>query len=151
MPSSSARSHGERTFDRRNYGQSVFRDILSLASSVGQSGKHLAAQKIFSVAEATRVFGEDLRDLPHLQAYADAAADGIDDLADYIDQTDIAEILDDAAMFAKRQPVITAAMALAAGVAVTQLVRNWRTIETAASPRPRARSRKRRDNGRGMN
>jgi hypothetical protein len=151
MPSSSARHNGERGFERRNYGQSVLRDILSLASSVGQTGKHLGAQKIFAVAEAARMFGEDLRDLPQLQAYAEAAAEGIDELGDYIDQTDIADILDDAATFAKRQPVITAAIAVAAGIAATQLIRNWRTIDTAGGPKPRSRGgAKRRGNGKRM-
>jgi hypothetical protein len=141
MPSSSTRTNGERGFERRAYGQSVLRDIFSLASSVAESGKHLGAQKIFAVAEATRIFGEDLHELPHLQAYAEAAADGLDDVGDYVDRTDMPEILDDMADYAKRQPIMTAALALAAGIALTQIIRNWRTLEPAANPKPRSRNR----------
>jgi hypothetical protein len=144
MPSSSARSNGERNFERRNYGQSVLSDLLSLASSIAGSGKHMGAQKVFAVAEATRVFGEDLNELPHLKAYAEAAADGLDDFGEYVENTEIADILDDAADFAKRQPAITAAFALAAGILATQVVRNWRSIRSAANPKPRTRSREER-------
>jgi hypothetical protein len=149
MPSSSARFDGERDFERRNYGQSVLRDILSLASSVVGSGKHLGAEKIFALAEATRVFGDDLHELPHLQAYAQAAAEGLDDVGEYVDEVEIAELFDDVTEFAKRQPVITAAFALAVGIAVTQIARNWRTIKPQGSRRPRTRRRQgRRGNGR---
>jgi hypothetical protein len=151
MPSSSARHNGERDFERRNYGQSVLRDILALASSVAGSGKHIGAQKILAAAEAARMFSEDLEELPHLQAYARGAADGLEDLSDYIDRTEVMDILDDAVEMAKRQPAITAAFALAAGIVATQVIRNWRTIQPAAGAKSRTRSRERRPgNGRRM-
>ena len=49
----------------------------------------------------------------HLQAYAGAAADGLEDLADYIDRTEVADIFDGITAFAKRQPVLAAAVTLA--------------------------------------
>ena len=141
MPSSSARHNGERDFARRSYGQSVLRDILSLASGVAGTGKHMGAQKIFAVAEAARMVGEDLNELPHLKTYAEAAADGLDEFGEYVDRTDIPEIVDDVIDFAKRQPVITAALALAVGIMATQLIRNWRASEAGTGPKSRARSR----------
>jgi hypothetical protein len=149
MPSHSARSNSERQSERRNYGQSVMRDILSLASSVAASGKHLGAQKVFAVAEATRVFGEDLAELPHLRAYAEAAADGLEELGEYVDQTEVDDMFDDMVEFARRQPVITAAFALAAGIVAMQIARNWRTIQAGGDTKPRKRGRQeRRGNGR---
>ena len=147
MPSSSTRRNGERTHSGRDYGQSILRDILALASTVIGTGKHAGAQKISAVAESARTFGEGMAELPHLQAYADAAADGLDEFAEYIDRTEVADILDDMGSLAKRQPLLTAAAAVAAGVVVTQALRNWRTINSGAYGRPRSRA-NRRGNGR---
>jgi len=146
MPSSSTRRNGERTHSGRDYGQSILRDILSLASTVVGSSKHVGAQKISAVAESARTFGEGMAELPHLQAYADAAAEALDEFAEYIDATEVADILDDMGSLARRQPVMTAAAALAAGILVTQALRNWRTFSRSAN-RPRSRTR-RRGNGR---
>jgi hypothetical protein len=147
MVRASTRRNGGRSFEGRGPSHSVFRDVLSLASTVIESGKHAGAEKIIAVAESTRAFGEDLDELPHLQAYAGAAADGLEDLADYIDRTEVADIFDDVAAFAKRQPVLAAAVTLAAGVAVAQAVRNWRTSPVAGGRRTTRRRRK--ANGRG--
>jgi hypothetical protein len=147
MPSSSTRRNGERAYSGRDYGQSILRDILALASTVVGSGKHVGAQKISAVAESTRTFGEGMAELPNLQAYADAAADALDEFAEYVDTTEVADILDDMGTLARRQPVMTAAAALAAGIVVTQVLRNWRSLSRTASSRARPRSR-RRGNGR---
>jgi hypothetical protein len=140
MPSSATRLNGERNHGRRGYGQSVFRDILSLLSSIATSGKHLGVQKIFAVAEATRTFGNELNEVPQFKAYTAAAANGLEDFGDYVERTEVVEILDDTVEFAKRQPVITAAFALAAGIVLTQLVRNWRTLQGNSTPRSRSRT-----------
>jgi hypothetical protein len=147
MPPSSTHRNGERTFPGRDYGQSILRDVVVLFSTIVESGKHVAAQKIFAIAESTRTFGGDVDELPHLQAYTEAAAEGLEGIADYIDETELAEIVDDIGAYARRQPVLTAAMTVAAGIVLTQAIRNWRRAEAPASRRPRSRHR-RRTNGR---
>ncbi len=47
--------------------------------------------------------------MPHLQAYADAAAESLEDLADYLDRNEVGDIIEDVGSFAKRQPVVAAA------------------------------------------
>jgi hypothetical protein len=63
--------------------------------------------------------------LPYLRDYTDAAAERIDELAEYVDRTDIPEMLEDIASFAKRQPMATLALGVAAGLVTTQLMKNW--------------------------
>jgi len=148
MATASTHRNGGRSSSSRDFGSSIFRDVFSLASTVLGSGKHIGAQKISAVADSTRLFGEDIGELPHLQAYAEAAADGLEDLADYIDRTEITDILDEMAMLARRQPVLTAVVALAAGVAVTQAMRNWRPTTARTRGRKPAKRSKRSGNGR---
>lgn len=103
----------------------LFDDALSLASTLAESRKRAGADKIVEFAEATRHFGETLDDFPQLRAYSDTAADNLDGLADYIAATDIPDMLDDFAGFARRQPVATLTLGVAAGLAVTQLMHGW--------------------------
>ncbi|MFZ5675847.1 MAG: hypothetical protein ACOZAM_23055 [Pseudomonadota bacterium] len=103
----------------------LFDDALSLASTLAESRKRAGADKIVEFAEATRHFGETLDDFPQLRAYSDTAADNLDDLADYVAETDIPDMLDDFAGFARRQPVATLTLGVAAGLAVTQLMHGW--------------------------
>jgi len=98
---------------------------LSLASTLADGRKRAGADKIVEFAEAARHFGETLDDFPQLRAYSDTAADNLDNLADYIVATDIPDMLDDFAGFARRQPVATLTLGVAAGLAVTQLMHGW--------------------------
>jgi hypothetical protein len=150
MASSSTRRNERPAFAGHDHGQSVLGDVLALASTIIESGKHAGAQKIFAVAGSSRGFGKDVDELPHLHAYAEAVADGLEDLADYIDRSEVREIFDDIGTLARRQPVLSVAFTLAAGIAVTQVVRNWRTPERAVRRRTRSMKRPRRKtNGRG--
>jgi hypothetical protein len=99
--------------------------VLSIASTLADSQKRGGADRIEELATATREFGAGLDDFPQLRRYSSAAAENLDDLADYIARTDIPDMLDDFASFAKRQPVATLTLGVAAGLAFTQLVHNW--------------------------
>lgn len=118
----------------------LFDDALSLASTLADSRKRAGADRIVELASATREFSHSLDDFPQLRRYSDQAADSLDDLADYIAKTDIPDMLDDFAGFARRQPVATLTLGVAAGLAFTQLVHGW--------PMPAKRSRAA-SNGRG--
>lgn len=107
------------------YGQRIFGDVIAMASTLAGSRKHLAAERLNELASATRGFTTSVDDLPYLREYTDAAAERIDEIADYVDRTEIPEMLEDIASFAKRQPMASLALGLAAGLVTTQLVRGW--------------------------
>lgn len=102
-----------------------FEDALSLASTLADSRKRAGADRIVELASATREFGASLDDFPQLRSYSNAAAANLDELADYVASTDIPDMLDDIAGFAKRQPVATLTLGVAAGLAFTQLMHGW--------------------------
>lgn len=102
-----------------------FDDALSLASTLADSRKRAGADRIGELASATRGFGESLDDFPQLRSYSNAAAANLDDLADYVAGTEIPDMLDDIAGFARRQPVATLTLGVAAGLAFTQLMHGW--------------------------
>jgi len=110
---------------RRPAGNRIFDDALSLASALADGGKRAGADRIVELASATREFGATLDDFPQLRHYSDTAADNLNDLADYVAKTDIPDMLDDFASFARRQPVATLTLGVAAGLAFTQLVHGW--------------------------
>jgi hypothetical protein len=122
-------------------------DALSLASTLADSQKRAGADRIVELASATREFGTNLDEFPQLRHYSDQAADNLDDLADYIAQTDFPEMLDDFAGFARRQPVATLTLGVAAGLAFTQLVHGWpmptKTRRSASNGRVKRRGRRR--------
>lgn len=111
--------------ERKSTANRLFDDALSLASTLADSRKRAGADKLVEFAEATRHFGATLDDFPQLRAYSDTAADNLDDFADYVARTDIPDMLDDFASFARRQPVATLTLGVAAGLAVTQLMHGW--------------------------
>ena len=123
MAATRKRSRRSAALRRENYGQRMFGDVLSMASTVAESRKHQAAERLSNLASAARNFTQTVEDLPYLRDYTDAAANRIDELAEYVDRTDVPEMLDDIASFAKRQPMATLALGLAAGLVTTQLMR----------------------------
>jgi hypothetical protein len=125
----------------------LFDDALSLASTLADSRKRAGADRIVELASATREFGTSLNDFPQLRQYSGQAADSLDDLADYIVRTDIPDMLDDFAGFARRQPVATLTLGVAAGLAFTQLVHGWpvptKSRRTPSNGRGKRRGRRR--------
>ena len=100
---------------------------MGKAASIIESRKDLAGKRLTKLATATRKATKSFDDLPYLRDYTDAAAEKIDEMAEYVTRTDIPEMLGDVAAFSKRQPVATFALSVAAGVVTTQLVRGWPT------------------------
>jgi ABC-type transporter Mla subunit MlaD len=129
-------------------GNRLFDDALSLASTLADSRKRAGADRIVELASATREFSASLDDFPQLRRYSNAAAQNLDDLADYIVRTDIPDMLDDLARFAKRQPVATLTLGVAAGLAFTQLMHDWpirmRARRTSSNGHGKRRSGRRR-------
>ena len=131
-----------------DYGQSIYRNILAASSPFVASSKHTGVQRIAAVAASVRAFGKSSEDLPQLQAYAEAAADGLERFGEYIDRTELPDIFDDLGTYAKHQPVLVAALTLGAGIGLIQAVRNWRENPTGYSRRPRSTGRRKNASGR---
>jgi hypothetical protein len=144
MAATKKRSRRSAALRRENYGQRMFGDVLSMASTVAESRKHQAAERLSELASAARNFTNTVEDLPYLRDYTDAAAIRIDELAEYVDRTDVPEMLDDIASFARRQPMATLALGLAAGLVTTQLMRGrvMRTSQDRSSARTSSRRRR---------
>jgi hypothetical protein len=132
-----------RTTYSKPVGNRIFDDALSLASTLADSRKRAGADRIVELASATREFGATLDDFPQLRFYSDSAAENLDDLAEYIARTDIPDMLDDFGRFAKRQPVATLTLGVAAGLAFTQLVHGWPVPMKAQAGTSNGRTRRR--------
>jgi hypothetical protein len=124
---------------KRSNNNTLVNDALSMASTLTRSRKETEARRLKDISLATREFGATLDDFPHLRAYADAAADGIDSVADYVEATELQDMVSDLADMARSQPLATMALTIAAGVAAAQIARN---METSKRGRPVAARRK---------
>jgi hypothetical protein len=109
---------------RKANGNNLFNDALSMASTLTRSRKQTEAKRLKDISLATREFSATLEDFPHLRSYADAAADGIDSVADYVEETELQDMVSDLAEMARRQPLATMALTIAAGVAAAQIARS---------------------------
>ncbi len=127
--SATARTNGNRLFD----------DALSMASTLTRSRKQSEARRLKDISAATRDFGATLGDFPHLRSYADAAAEGMESIAGYVEDTDLQDMVSDLAAMARRQPLATIALTIAAGVAAAQLARG---MDQPRRRKPAARSRR---------
>ena len=103
----------------------MFGEAMALASTLAEGRKHAAAERITELATAARDVTTTFHDLPFLRDYTEAAADRLDELAVYVDDTDLPDIINDIATFARRQPMATLALTVAAGFVTSQLVRDW--------------------------
>ena len=99
-----------------------YSDIISLAGSLLRSRQESGAEKIGSVAEATRNFAGDFEDTPHVQTYINAAAEQMETLSDYVSETSLEDMVSEAAVFAKRYPLATMSFAAAAGFGIIRIV-----------------------------
>jgi hypothetical protein len=128
-------------------GPALFDDMLNMAGSLASSRKEYAAAQLESLADSVRQFTDVMPDIPTMKAYAETAAESLDDLASYVTESDLSEIVADAREFTRRHPLATLGGSIAAGLVITQLVQA-RTATSRGSSRGSARS-ARQANGRG--
>ena len=94
-----------------------------------------------SLAEATRGYAVSMTDLPQLRAHVAQASESIEGFADYVMHTDIDHMVQDAAVFARRQPIATLGVAIAAGMVATRLMRtSGASVKSATKPRTARKS-----------
>ncbi|ACA15297.1 hypothetical protein M446_0739 [Methylobacterium sp. 4-46] len=107
-----------------------------LEEAHGYVGKRKAdaVRAVSDVAAVIRGSGAGLGEAPHLKAFFDSAAEGVEALADGIAARTPGEIYDEVDAAIRRRPGIALAAAALAGFALFRLVR-------AAGPRPIPRSR----------
>jgi uncharacterized membrane protein YdfJ with MMPL/SSD domain len=121
----SKRKRSRRSADlRSNYGQRMFGDVLSMASTVAESRKHKVSQRLSQLASTTKDLSNEIDDIPYVGEFAEAAAHGIEKLAAYVDNNDVPHMLDDISSFARRQPGAMVALGVVAGLIATQLLGN---------------------------
>ena len=117
----------------RSTASTLFSDVKAMGSALLDSRKMAGAEKLAGFAEAAQTLSGSLEDSPVLQHYADMAAESLDSLSRYIERSEMDEIFEDAIELAKKQPVLTLTLTIVGGIALTQMLRSWRSEGT--SPR----------------
>lgn len=97
-------------------------DILAMAGSLANSRREYAASQLESLADSVRQFTDSMPNVPRVRAYATTAADSLDELAGYVTESDLNEMISDAREFTRRHPLATFGGSLAAGLLIAQLV-----------------------------
>ena len=114
----------KRTKTRRSSGSKsssngtnrLFKDGLSLASSLLDSRKEWGSEKISEFASATQEYATSMKDIPAVQDTVTFAADTLENFAKYISKTSVERLAADASGFVKRYPVAVIAAGLTVGL-----------------------------------
>lgn len=105
-------------------GPALFNDILAMAGSLASSRKAYAAAQLESLADSVREFNETIPAIPTVKAYAATAADSLEELASYVVESDLSDMVTDAREFSRRHPLATFGGSIAAGLLITQLLQS---------------------------
>jgi hypothetical protein len=93
------------------------------AAAYAASRKAGAARSVEEVAQSLRESGRAFEDTPHIRAFVDSAASGLEDFAADIRDRDLEDLYEDAEDFARRHPVAVAAGAGLAGVLIARFLK----------------------------
>jgi hypothetical protein len=86
--------------------------------------KNDAAQSVADLAGALREAMRSFEDRPNIRAFADNAADGLDQLAGTIRQRSFAEIFDEMESVMRRRPLAAGAVTFAAGFVLARFIKS---------------------------
>lgn len=134
--------------NRRNGGASggnsyrIVDDLLAMAGSLAGNRKDFASAKLETLAGALRECSSAMPGIPHVKAYASAAAESLDGLAGYIMECDFPTMVADAKEFARRHPMATLTGTIAAGVVISQMMQSRVAPPPASSPRRKSAARR---------
>lgn len=134
------RARGRSRSSAEREGPAFLDDLLSMAGSLANSRKEYAAAQLESLADSVRQFGEAMPDIATVRAYATTAADSLDELADYVVESDLTDMVSDAREFTRRHPLATFGGSIAAGLVITQLVQSRAQSLRSAAVARRSRS-----------
>jgi ElaB/YqjD/DUF883 family membrane-anchored ribosome-binding protein len=101
----------------------IFEDLIVLAGSFAKLSRTIATQKIQSSADAASEFVNDKVDLSSINARLSDAKESLGQASDYATNTDLKQMVDDAAVFVRKHPVATLVSVVAAGALITQMLR----------------------------
>ena len=133
----SKRFHKKANYEGKSH--RIFDDVIDVASTLFRNRKEAGAERLRLLAESTRDYAASMTDLPTLQRQAQLASENIGNFAEYVLNTDIKHMVNDAAVLARRRPLFTLGVAAAAGLAATRWVA---TSAMATAPTVRRRSKK---------
>jgi hypothetical protein len=111
----------------------MYGDILGIVGSLMRHRQESGAAKIGSIVNAARNFAADLTDTPNVKTYVHAAANQMEILSDYVSDSSLEQMMEDATAFAKRYPMATAAFAVAAGFGFTRLMTHGKADQRSTS------------------
>lgn len=112
----------------------IFEDLIVLAGSFAKLGRTIASQKIQASADAASEFVQNKVNLTSINDQLSGARESLGYATDYASNTEIKEMVDDAAVFVRRHPVATFVSVLVAGALITQMLR-----PAAVAPAPSVR------------
>ena len=96
----------------------LFKDGLSLVSSLLETRKDWGSERISEFASATQEYATSMKDIPAAKDFISSVADSIQNFSDYISNTRVERMVADASSFAKRYPIA----AIAAGVSAVGVI-----------------------------
>lgn len=134
--------------NRGNNGSSngILDSLLAMAGGLADSRRDNAAALLGDFAESIRTVIETVPGLESLRNYADAAAESLEGLAQYVSETELETIASDAGDFMRQHPVMTITGSVAAGLAVAQMVKastgSSSSFEEEEMPRARRKPKK---------
>ena len=138
--SSNGRHKG--TTGKQNGSHHIFDDVLALAGTFARGQKDYGADKLHSLAESTREFATSMTDVPDLRVQMASAGENLENLAEYVMQTNIEHMLKDAGTFARRRPLAALTMTIIAGLAVSRFMRPRSESSKPGSNRSKASRRR---------
>lgn len=133
------RSRSRTRTESEREGPAFLDDLLSMAGSLANSRKEYAAAQLEGLADSVRQFSESMPAIPTVKAYAATAADSLDELANYVVESDLADMVSDAREFTRRHPLATFGGSIAAGLVLTQIMQSRAQSLRSASSARRAR------------
>ena len=142
------RNRNRRISASEREGPAFVDDLLAMAGSLANSRKEYAAAQLEELADSVRQFTDSMPEIPTVKAYASTAADSLEQLAGYVVESDVAQMVDDMRDFARRHPLATFGGSIALGLAVTQIIQSRAAPMRSGSNLPSKRTRRSSGSGR---
>ena len=122
----------------------ILEDIIVLAGGLAKLGKTIAAKKIQSSADAASSLVHTKVDMDDINTQLSNAKETLVDATDYVMHSDVAQMIDDARIFARRHPVTTMVSVVAVGALIANMLRSGPVTEAPVvrSTKPAARKTK---------
>ncbi|WP_430910243.1 hypothetical protein [Methylobacterium sp. sgz302541] len=94
------------------------------AQSYAEERKNDAAQSVHGIARSLRDSGRGLEDRPHVKAFFDSAADGLEQLSGSIESRSLSDFYKEAESFARRAPVAVAVGTFMVGLVAARFIKS---------------------------